>query len=55
MIMLIVNGETRNVDADPSTPLLWVLPLTMPLPTFAAAVLMRGSVKRSLLGKHSLA
>jgi isoquinoline 1-oxidoreductase subunit alpha len=25
MIMLIVNGERRNVDADPSTPLLWVL------------------------------
>ena len=25
MIMLIVNGEARNVDADPSTPLLWVL------------------------------
>jgi isoquinoline 1-oxidoreductase alpha subunit len=25
MIMIIVNGEARNVDADPSTPLLWVL------------------------------
>jgi isoquinoline 1-oxidoreductase alpha subunit len=25
MIRLIVNGEARNVDADPSTPLLWVL------------------------------
>jgi isoquinoline 1-oxidoreductase subunit alpha len=25
MITLIVNGEARNVDADPSTPLLWVL------------------------------
>jgi isoquinoline 1-oxidoreductase subunit alpha len=25
MTMLIVNGERRNVDADPSTPLLWVL------------------------------
>ena len=25
MITLIVNGKARNVDADPSTPLLWVL------------------------------
>jgi isoquinoline 1-oxidoreductase alpha subunit len=25
MIQLIVNGETRSVDAEPATPLLWVL------------------------------
>jgi isoquinoline 1-oxidoreductase alpha subunit len=25
MIRLTINGETRSVDADPSTPLLWVL------------------------------
>ena len=25
MITLIVNGETRSVDADPDTPLLWAL------------------------------
>lgn len=25
MITLMVNGETRKVDVDPSTPLLWVL------------------------------
>jgi isoquinoline 1-oxidoreductase alpha subunit len=25
MIQLTVNGETRSVDADPSTPLLWVI------------------------------
>jgi isoquinoline 1-oxidoreductase subunit alpha len=25
MITLIVNGKARNVDADPSTPLLWVV------------------------------
>ena len=25
MIDLTINGETRSVDADPSTPLLWVL------------------------------
>jgi isoquinoline 1-oxidoreductase alpha subunit len=25
MASLTVNGKTRNVDADPSTPLLWVL------------------------------
>jgi isoquinoline 1-oxidoreductase subunit alpha len=25
MIRLTINGETRRVDADPSTPLLWVL------------------------------
>jgi isoquinoline 1-oxidoreductase subunit alpha len=25
MIKLIVNGETRDVDADPDTPLLWAL------------------------------
>jgi isoquinoline 1-oxidoreductase subunit alpha len=25
MILLTVNGESRSVDADPSTPLLWVL------------------------------
>ena len=25
MIRLIVNGETRDVDADPDTPLLWAL------------------------------
>jgi isoquinoline 1-oxidoreductase alpha subunit len=25
MITLIVNGEARNVEADPDTPLLWVL------------------------------
>lgn len=25
MITLTVNGETRSVDADPGTPLLWVL------------------------------
>lgn len=25
MLKLTINGETREVDADPSTPLLWVL------------------------------
>jgi isoquinoline 1-oxidoreductase alpha subunit len=25
MISLVVNGEARSVDADPATPLLWVL------------------------------
>jgi len=25
MVRLTINGKTRNVDADPSTPLLWVL------------------------------
>ena len=25
MITLDINGETRSVDADPATPLLWVL------------------------------
>ena len=31
MITLDINGETRSVDADPSTPLLWVLRDTLGL------------------------
>src|SRR5438477_6813899 len=31
MITLYINGETRRVDADPATPLLWVLRDTLGL------------------------
>ena len=31
MITLDINGQARSVDADPSTPLLWVLRDTLGL------------------------